>query len=126
MADRFFDVGIFASLHGPDTRECVPVIGCGGADEVDGFVVECLTHINNGLRAGSLFLLDFITPFIGDRFVGIDDDSNFRAFIPQIFIYMRCTATIDADDGHAQFFILRYSRATDGRCDHESGRSDRR
>ena len=88
VTNGFFDVGILAGLHGPDARECVPVIGCGGADEVDGFVVECLTHINDGLRAGSLFLLDFITPSIGDCFVRIDDDSNLRAFIPEVFIDM--------------------------------------
>ena len=85
VANGLFNVGIFACLHRPDTRERVPVIGGGRADQIDGFVVERLTHIHEWFRTGSLVFLNFVTPSIGDCFVRINDDPNFRAFIGQIF-----------------------------------------
>src|SRR5207302_2661960 len=40
MAYRLFHVDVFAGLHGPNRHECVPVIGRGRSDDVDGLVIE--------------------------------------------------------------------------------------
>ena len=51
VADRFFDVDVFAVLHRPDGGQRMPMIGRGDRHDVDRGIFECLAHVAGELGA---------------------------------------------------------------------------
>ena len=73
VADRLFDVDIFARLHGPHPHQRVPVIRSRTGQDVDSIGIQGLSNIriHNGfvpLRPG-----DLVGSFTTDFFVDVDN-----------------------------------------------------
>ena len=119
VANRLFDVSIFAGLHGPNAGQCVPMVGCGRADHVDRAVVKRATHVANWFRSQALLLFDIVAAAIGHSLIHVDDDSNLRPFVLQELADVFPTAAVDSNNSNPQLFVGRNSRAADGRGCHK-------
>ena len=105
MADRLFNVYIFAGLHGPDTAKGVPVVRRRRADDVDGFVVEDASHVLDEFGAFAGFLFDGVAAVLTHFFVDVDDVGDFAILAAAKGADVTAAATFAADHRTKKLFI---------------------
>ncbi len=115
VANRLFNICVFTSLHCPDARQSMPVIGRGRADHVDGTVFECFSHVDDWLWSNSLLLFDLVAALVRHRFISIDDDANLRSIIIEIRTDVLTATTIHTDHSYAHLFVWAQARSQNGR-----------
>ncbi len=103
VGKRFFDIHVFASLAGEDSRQAVPVVGGTDNDSVDILVVDDMAPILIQVRnffSGLFFYIGgpFVQPFVVDIAEG--DTFHFRIFQKLTQVGETHTAASDQSDFH--------------------------
>ncbi len=105
MAAGLLDIDVLALLHGPDGRQCVPVVGRGNGDRVDVGVFEQLADVldvaGRRLHVLELGLLDLL---VGIR-VAIADGDEIDIGQLQPLADVRAPLAVDADDRDADLIV---------------------
>lgn len=117
---RLLDVDVFASLHGPDGGEGMPMVGGRDGDSVDGFVIEDAAHV--GLDAGSLSgaLEDGLGGSFSAGTIDFDEGGDFDVGDREQLFDVSGSAGADADDCDAEAVIrLRPGLGGSGGSDEE-------
>ena len=81
VRQRLFDVDIFFGLTGPNGRQSVPVVAGGDDEDIDGFIVEDLAKVLDGLRGLVGHLGDRAGGFLGAVLIDVTDVDDLDALL---------------------------------------------
>ena len=102
VADRFFDVRIFSSLHRPNGGERVPVVGCCDEYDIDGGIVEDAAQVLELGGVGSAEVFDDGGKFIYAVEIGIADVGDGHIWHPSDLLCVLFAADAASDDRCAE------------------------
>ena len=102
VADRLFDVNVFAGLHGPDGGERVPVVGRGDGNRVDILVIDDFADVLFIPGSGALLLLGDGHGLVDDGRIRVADDRDETVVFAGEAFDVANAATVNADDCDAQ------------------------
>src|SRR6185437_5381523 len=107
VADRLFDIHIFAVLQRPNSGESVPVIGRGDGDDVDVFVFDDFANVLLELGRAALFFLDSLHGSADDGRVRVADggDDGIELVVAGEGTDMAHTPAVNANDGDTQLIV---------------------
>src|SRR5262245_54047541 len=95
MAQRLFDVHVFARLARPNREERMPMIRRGDGNHIEIFIVEGLANVLKTFRRVAALVPNLLAPRLEQAAVGIDEMSDLNVFELQILIDMRAALAVN-------------------------------
>src|SRR5439155_8103744 len=96
-----FDVNVLAGLATPDGHQRVPMVRRRNRDRVDGFIVEELPHVDEGLVLRQALLLHPLEALGQHVFIHVAERRDFSLWNLREFLHMVPTAPTNAANSHA-------------------------
>ena len=98
VGNGFLDVGVFACLDRPDSRESVPMVRRGGGHRIDIPLFEHFAHVRVAVDGDLLNIGHFVHSRIEDGGIGVTNGGDSHPFHFRKGVHVGLPAAIHADD----------------------------